>query len=159
MLTESLGVQILSFMAKVDIELVRDVLQRSQLPAIKVSEILEEIKHEVKVATQENTEKEPTVKKQFVFVLSDPQGKFKDDDYVGWVVQIPEDENASDVCSQIFESAYDFNITPKGRRYPVKTVAEIMEFGAAKIFKEHKLWVKTKEPILVVRTDNKIPRE
>jgi len=159
MLTESRHAQILSFMAKVDIELVKDVLQRSQLPALKISEILEEIKHEVKVATQEGSDKEPTVKKQFVFVLSDPYGKFKDDDYVGWVVQIPEDDNPSDVCEQIFESAYDFNITPKGRRYPVKTVTEILEAGSAKIFKEHKLWVKTKEPILVVRTDNKIPKE
>ena len=49
--------------------------------------------------------------------------------------------------------------TPKGRRMPLKTVAEACEFGSAKIFKEHKVWVKTKEPVLIVRTNNKIPRE
>ena len=40
-----------------------------------------------------------------------------------------------------------------------QTVAEACEFGSAKIYKEHKIWIKTKEPVLIVRSDNKIPRE
>ncbi|MDY6069352.1 MAG: hypothetical protein SPI34_06480 [Opitutales bacterium] len=146
-------------MAKIDVELVKQVLVRNNLDSSKIKEILEDISYEVKVSQQEKGEKEPAVKKQFVFVLSDPYGKFKDEDYSGWVIQIPEDDNAMTALERVYQSAYDFNVSPKGRRYPAKKVSEIMEFGSAKIFKEHKLWVKTKEPVLVVRTDNIIPKE
>jgi hypothetical protein len=42
---------------------------------------------------------------------------------------------------------------------PIQTIAEACEFGSAKIYKEHKVWVKTKEPVLVLRTNGKVPRE
>ena len=75
------------------------------------------------------------------------------------VVQIPEDDNPAVALERIHWGAFDFNRTPKGRRLPLKTVAEACEFGSAKIYKEHKIWIKTKEPVLIVRSDNKIPRE
>ena len=103
--------------------------------------------------------KDATIKKQFVIVLNDPKGKLKGSDFTGWVVQIPEDNNPATALEKLHLGAYDFNRSAKGRRYPVKTVAEACEFGSAKIFKEQKIWVKTKEPVLVVRTDGKLPRE
>lgn len=147
-------------MAKVDLELVKVVLQRAELDARDIAKIIEDINTETKLAESEKGEKEPPVKKQFVFLLSDPQGRFKGDtDFVGWVVQIPEDDNPATALEKLHMGAYDFNRSTKGRRYPVRTVAEACEFGSAKIYKEQKIWVKTKEPVLVVRTDNKIPTE
>ena len=148
----------LPIMAKIDLELVKAVLQRADLDAKKIAQIIEDITFESK-AQESEKEKEPPVKKQFVVIVSDPYGKFADADYTGWVVQIPEDENPSTALERIHLGSYDYNITPKGRRMPLKTVAEACEFGSAKIFKEHKVWVKTKEPVLIVRTSNKIPRE
>lgn len=125
----------------------------------QVRKFIEELNEENERSKQDD-EKEPSVRKQYVFVLSDPHGAFKGDtDYVGWVVQIPEDENPATALEKLHAGAYDFNRSSKGRRYPVKTVAEACEFGSAKLFKEQKVWVKTKEPVLVVRTDNKIPTE
>ena len=145
-------------MAKVDIELAASVAAQKLNPSDKeLNAFVRELRER---AEAQKAEKEPTVKKQFVFILSDPQGKFKGDtDYVGWVVQIPEDENPATALEKLHLAAYDFNRSAKGRRYPVGTVAEACEFGSQKIFKEHKLWVKSKEPVLVVRTNNKLPNE
>ena len=144
-------------MAKVDIELVKLVLQRADLDARKVTQIIEDINFEAKNQVSDE-EKEKPVKKQYVVVVSDPNGRFTDADYVGWVLQIPDDENPASALEKIHKGAYDFNASPKGRRMPLKTIAEACEFGSAKIYKKHKVWVKTKEPVLIVRSNNKIPR-
>ena len=47
-----------------------------------------------------------------------------------------------------------FNLSKKGRRYPVETVGETCENVPAKIFKEQKLWLKTKTPVLIVPMEN-----
>ena len=147
-------------MAKVDLELVKIVSSR-HADSETVNKIIEELNDEANAQAEENAkEKDAPVKKQYGFILSDPNGKFKgENDYVGWVVQIPEDDNPATALERLHLGAYDFNRSTKGRRYPVKTIAEACEFGSAKLFKEQNVWVKTKEPILVVRTDNKIPTE
>ncbi len=147
-------------MPKVDIELVRMVLQRAEINAGKIAQILDDIKFE-SMENAKKEDREPPVKKQFVVILSDPYGKVAATgfEYAAWVVQIPEDENPASALGRIHEGAYDFNVSPKGRKMPLKTVAEACEFGSAKINKEHKLWIKTKEPVLVVTTSGKIPRE
>ncbi len=144
-------------MAKVDTELVKIILQRAELDARTVAQIMEDIDIEVK-AKAEISEKEPPVKKQYVMVVSDPKGRFTDADYVGWVLQIPEDDRPDSALEKVFKGAGSFNLTPKGRRLPLKTFSEACEFGSAKLYKEQKVWIKTKEPVLIVRTDNKIPR-
>jgi hypothetical protein len=41
----------------------------------------------------------------------------------------------------------------------VKTVGEALEAVPAKQFKEADVWVKSKTPVLMLRTDNEIPKE
>ncbi len=43
--------------------------------------------------------------------------------------------------------------------FPAKTVGESLENVPAKFFKEADVWVKTKTPVLVLKTDNEIPKE
>lgn len=151
---------LMSHMAKVDIELVKVILQRAELDARKIAQIMEDINFESK-AKDDAEKKEPPCKKQFVMIVNDPYGKIKETgfEYSGWVVQIPEDEAPQTAIERLYKGVYDFNITPKGRRLPIKTVAEACEFGSAKVYKEHKIWVKTKEPVLLITTNGKIPRE
>ena len=145
-------------MAKVDIDLVKVVACQKLNPSDK--ELMAFLTELSQRAEEMKPEREAAIKKQFVFILSDPKGKFKGDtDFTGWVVQIPEDDNPATALEKLHLGAYDFNRSAKGRRYPVSTVAEACEFGSAKIFKEHKIWVKSKEPVLVVRTNNKLPNE
>ena len=120
---------------------------------------MEDLKFESKQKDNDG-EKEPAVKKQFVIVVNDPYGKIGETgfEYQGWVVQIPEDDAPQAAIAKINQASSDFNLTPKGRRIPLKTVAEFFEFGSQKINKESKLWVKTKEPVLVCLTNGKIEK-
>lgn len=143
-------------MAKVDIDLVKFILQRNNLDIRQVNSIIEDIEEEVKMQKEENPPV-PRVTKQYAILVSDPEGTLPDKDLVGWVVQLPEEDPVASVESSIHKAAYDFNATPKGRRMPVETIGEACEVVPARIFKEHNIWVKTKEPVLVLRTDNAIP--
>lgn len=149
---------------KVEAELVKRVLNRKIEDARKVSEIMKELSTEL--ASVEDEPKAPPVKKQFVIMLSDPAGRITPEfmeasgieALVGWVLQIPEEDNPAVAEERIIQSAYDFNVTPKGRRLPARTIGEACEAVPARIFKDHSVWVKTKEAVLVVITNNRIPR-
>ena len=143
-------------MPKVDLELVKMILQRNELDVRLVSQIIEDINTETKAAGDDE-EKVPPVKKQFVIMVSDPKGELEGKDFVGWVLQIPEEDSPFETEGRLVRSAYEFNITPKGRRMPVKTIAEVCEHVSGRITKEQALWIKTKEPVYVLHTTGKVP--
>ena len=145
-------------MPKIDVNKVAEILQKNHLDPSVLRRIIEEIN----VAVQPDPGEEdapPPLKKQFVILVSDPEHKLPKDDFTGWVIQIPEDESPVTTQERIFRGAYDFNASKRGRQLPVKTVGEALENVAAKHFKEAEVWVKTKTPVLVLRTDNRIPKE
>lgn len=141
---------------KVDIDLVKAVLQRNDMDVRLVSQILEEIQVEMNAMLEEQ-EKVPPVKKQYVMVVSDPKGELEGKDFTGWVVQIPEEDSPFVAEERLFRSAYEYNVTPKGRRMPVKTVSEVCEFVPPRVTKEQNVWIRTKEPVYVLRTSGKVP--
>ncbi len=144
-------------MAKIEVNKVAEILKRNQLDPALLRRLVEEMN----IAAQPegaDEEKPPAVKKQFVILLSDPDGKMPQHDFVGWVLQIPENESVVTATDRIFRGSYDFNASKKGRLMPVKTVGEALENVATKYFKEADLWVKTKTPVLVLKTDNEIPK-
>jgi hypothetical protein len=145
-------------MPKIDVNKVAEILKKNEIsPAI-----LRRIIEEMNVAAQPeggDGEKPPAVKKQFVILVSDPDGKLPKHDFVGWVLQIPENESVATTQDRIFRSSYDFNTTKKGQLMPVKTVGEAIENVPAKFFKEADVWVKTKTPVLMLKTNNEIPKE
>jgi hypothetical protein len=99
------------------------------------------------------------VKKQFIILVSDPSNKMPKADLTGWVLQLPEDESPASLQERLFKGAYDYNASKKGRLHPVKTVGDAVENVPGKFFREVELWVKTKTPVLVLRTDNEIPKD
>ena len=144
-------------MAEVDIEIVKNALQRAELGARKAAQIIEDITFETRACKEV---KEPPVKRQFVVFLSDPAGALRSPrGLVGWVAQIPEDDLPDGSEERLYAAARDYNLTPRGRKMPLKTVAEACEFGSPKINKEHGLWIRTKEPVPVIPVFNKIPAE
>ena len=112
----------------------------------------------MKIQKEENPPA-PRVPKQFAILVSDPQSQLPSTDFTGWVLQIPEEESPALLEERLRQAAYDFNQTPKGRRLPVKTIGEACETVPARILKEHQVWVKTKEPVLILRTENAIPMQ
>lgn len=145
-------------MAKIDVSTVAEILKKNHIDPALLRRVIEEMNLAVQPDPGDE-EKPPAVKKQFVILLSDPDGRMPKNDFVGWVLQIPENESAATTQDRLFRSAYDYNTTKKGRLHPVRTVGEAVENVPAKHFKEAELWVKTKTPVLLVRTDNEIPKE
>ena len=146
-------------MPKIDIETLKFILQRNESDARKVAEIMQEIELELKAQEEERALRPPPVKKQYAMFVSDPDGILREKDLVGWIAQIPEDDDITTTSSRIHSAAYEYNTTPKGIRMPVETVGEACEIIPAKFFKEQKIWIKSKTPLLVLSIDNTIPTD
>jgi len=144
-------------MAKIDVNKVAEILKKNQVDP----KVLRQIVEEMNIVTQAegDEEKPPAVKKQWAILISDPEERLPKTDFVGWVLQIPEDDSVATTQDRIFRAAYEFNTTKKGRLLPPKTVGEAIENVPAKHFKEVGLWVKSKIPVLMLKTDNEIPME
>ncbi len=144
-------------MPKIEVNVVAEILKKNQLDPKLLRLVIEEMN----LAAQPDPgdeEKPPAVKKQFVVLASDPDGRLPKHDFVAWILQIPEDESVATTQERVFRGAYDFNASKKGRMHPVKTVGEALENVPAKFFKEAEVWVKNKIPVLVLKTDNEIPK-
>lgn len=144
-------------MPKIDVNKVAEILKKNQVDP----KILRQIVEEMNVLTQAESdeEKPPAVKKQWAILISDPEGRLPKNDFVGWVLQIPEDESIVTTQDRIFRATYEFIATKKGKLLPPKTVGEAIESVPAKQFKEVGVWVKSKIPVLMLKTDNEIPKE
>lgn len=141
--------------SKITISQVAETLKKHrEITPATLREIVEELNAAVEPAADEDI-KPPAPKKQFVVVVSDPEGKIKQD-LIGWVVQIPETASPMSVIDRVMKGAHDFNSSKRGRLLPVKSVGEAFESVSAKYFKEAELWAKTKMPVYLIRTDNKL---
>ena len=145
-------------MAKIDVEKLKHILHRNESDIQKINDILNDIATELQIEQAEKEARPPAVKKQFITLIADNDGQLMDQDFASWVLQIPEDANPQAVIDKIHQSAYAYNATPKGSRFPVKSMGETLESVSAKIFKENELWVKTKTPVLAVSCKNQLPQ-
>lgn len=144
-------------MPKIDVNQVADILKRNEVDPAVLKQIVAEMQAVLEAEAGE--EKPPPVKKQFCILISDPEGTLPEEDYAGWVLQIPENESVATTEERIHRATYEFNATKRGRLLPATTIGEALENVAAKHFKEADMWVKTKTPVLMLRTNNKIPTE
>jgi hypothetical protein len=146
-------------MKKIDLAKVTAILKKHEPDAQKVRAMIEEMNLAAEKDSPDKEEGEPKAKKQFVIVVSDPAGRLPKIDLVGWVLQIPEDNSPSVTLDLVNRGAYEFNASKKGRLLPVKTHGEAFESVPPKFWKETGLAVKSKTPVLVVVTDNEIPKD
>lgn len=145
-------------MPKIDVNKVAEILKRNELEPALLRQIVEEMN--LLVQPEVDEEKPPALKKQFAILISDPDGRLPEgNDFVGWVLQVPENESVLTTQERIHKAVYEFNTTKKGRLMPAKTIGEALEHVPAKHFKEANVWVKTKIPVLMLKTDNEIPTE
>lgn len=142
-------------MSKIEVNKVAEILKKHQA----TPEFLRAVIEELNLATQPDTEeKAPPIKKQFVVILSDPEGTLCGKDLVGWVAQMPEAESPATIPDRILKVAELFNTSKKGAMLPVKSVGECLEDVPARIFKdEAALWIKTKTPVQIIAMKNDLP--
>ncbi len=147
-------------MPKIDTDQVAMILNQNELPQPVVERIMKDIQRQVEEEQQQKeAEKAPKKKRQFVILLSDPEGELPKKDIVGWVVQISEHDSPLSAPERIQRAAYEFNASPRGRKLPALSMGEAIESVSAKFFKEQEIAIKTKVPVLALRTDNKLPTE
>jgi len=144
-------------MPKIELNLVAAAMKQAHVDPAKLREVIELLNLEANAQGDEETV--PPVKKQFVVLVSDPEGKLPKDDFVAWAVKVEESVAADTTLDRIHQAAYDYNASRKGRMMPVKTVGGAIENVAAKYFKERGVWIATKEPVWVARTNNQIPTD
>ena len=145
-------------MPKIDVNKVAEILKRNELEPALLRQIVEEMN--LMVQPEVDEEKPPTLKKQYAILISDPEKRLPEgNDFVGWVLQVPENESVLTTTELICKGAYEFNTTKKGRLMPAKTIGEAIEHIPSKHFKEVGVSVKTKVPVLMLKTDNEIPTE
>jgi len=141
--------------SKITIDQLALIIKRNQLAPDVARRIIEEANAIVEEKEGTDAEAPPKPKQQFVIVVSDPEGHIKKD-LVGWVTQIPEADSPSTVMEKLNAAAHDFNASKKGRLIPVKNVAEAFESVPRKFLKANSIHTKTKTPVYVFRTDNKL---
>lgn len=147
-------------MSKIQVNRVAEILKKHKIEPALLREIVEELNEASQPVASSNAafDAEPVerVKKQFVVLVSDPDGTIPRHDLVGWVLCIPEDHNPHNVTSKIDIAAANYNATKRGRLHPVHTVGEALETVKAGIFRDIDLYVKTKSPIAFAFTKNKL---
>ncbi len=144
-------------MPKIEVNKAAEIIKKNEVEPGVARRIIEEMN--IAVQPNDEAEKAPHAKKQMVILVSDPEGVMPKIDLVGWVLQIPDNESCATTQDRILRAAYDYNASRKGQLMPVQTIGEAIEAVPARFFKEADLWVKTKTPVLVLRTDNCIPKE
>lgn len=144
---------------------IEHVLTQKGVEQPKVKDIMTEIKRlEDEEAERAKLQASTRKKKKMVLVASDPEDRFVQVvDCPVWVVQMNEEDNHTDVIEKINSATYAYNNDvlngkKKSKKNPVYKVSESLEQVTAKYFKEEEISVKTKEPTVIVRTDNKIPQ-
>lgn len=136
------------------IEKVLDLLSDA---AVKVDEAKQNEEADVADGAEDEGSDEPKIKKQYGILVCDKDGEIKRD-LVGWVFQMPENEDTRDVVDCIKKAAYNYNASKKGRKYPVNTIGQAIEGVGNKFLKPYNVGIKTKEAVLIITTDNILPR-
>lgn len=146
-------------MSKIELAQVAETLRQNQLEPAVMRRILEQLNKTIEEEAAAEGEKPPAQKKQYVVLVSDPDGVMPEQEFAAWVLQIPEEASPLSLQERVHKAAYDFNATRRGRKLPVETIGEALENVPAKHFGEVEVWVKTKTPVFVLTTDNKLPKD
>lgn len=142
---------------KVDIENVELTLQERKVDPIKIKEILRDLEA---AAEEEKEDRKasagPKPKWEYVIVLSDPEGKLKDSELSGWVVQQQDGQDANLVLSKLADAAKVQNEGAKRKKSLINDMLGLFESLKPKWLKEKGLKIKTKHLTRVILSDGKL---
>lgn len=143
---------------KVDIEDVQLALSQYGVDQTVARKIVDDVRQAAEDAKGDAAPGKKTKYKHLI-VASDPEGKYPNlAEIPMWVFKVPSEENHTDVMPRFFKGVYDFNAkSRKGRKNPIRSVADGIQSVGSKHFKPNKTPVLTKEPVIILVTDNKIP--
>lgn len=142
---------------KADLEIIEAVLRKHSIDTTDIDKIRADIVREVE---DNKTPREKAPKKDFVIILSDPNGSIpKDVEFTGWVVQIDPTKGIKEVPDLIKKAVMSFNDTPKGQKMKLESIGDLFENATGKAFSENGLMRKHRDPAYVILTDNQVPKD
>jgi hypothetical protein len=140
---------------KVSIEEIESVLLKSKVDPKVVGEVVKELETIAEEVKQER-QGVPKAKNEYLILLSDPNGDLTGKDFTGWVVQMKQGDDAGQVVAKLKEAAQNHIAAQKRKRKVINTLGDAILYVKRKWFKEKNLTVKTKEPVRVLLTNNKL---
>lgn len=138
----------------IKLEDIHAVLKEQKIPTETIGIIIKEL-NELEEEKRADKESTPKAKNQNVLVLFDPTDSLKGKQFTGAILQIEDGKEPSNAIERLKNSAADYNNTKKGRRAPASSLAAALSIPR-KFTKIQNVHVKSKEPLEVVITDNKI---
>ena len=140
--------------------LVRDTILSNGGTPILADKVIKDL---AKAAEEEKADraasKGPKTKLQHNVLVSDPEGKLKGLNLIGWVIVTEADAAPQSAHERLIEAANNHNNSKRGRRHPVNTLGEACENLKGKWLKRdngQKLQIKTRTPIALIAVPNKI---
>lgn len=137
---------------KFALEEIQDSLRQAELPDEKITEVITDLQRRgEEIAEDTADEASGREKWQYVVLINNAEGVIPDNvpAMYGWVVKIPESATPMDAKTRAISAGQDFNMSPKGRRVPVRNVGEALQNVGRKIMREgHGLQVQTKEAVV-----------
>jgi len=153
-------------MPKVDIDQIELTARSVGIDSKKIEALI----HDLAQSIQEEKERQEGVsreKKQHI-VIANTEGLSEDiikalPEIPIVVVQCPENSDHNEVLGNIHRASYNFNADigkkKNSKKNPVKKVFEAILNVTRKHFKEVGVTVNSKEPVILIATDNLIPTE
>lgn len=114
--------------------------------------------------TEENkadsvAEKGPKGKYKYVLVANTSGDTSNVENIPIWIAKIPEEADHTKFLEQLAKAGSAYNTgSRKGKKNPVRKYSEVFECVGAKFFKPGRNPVVTKEPVIILTTDNEIAR-
>ena len=134
------------------LEDVEFALTKNQIESDKAKSLIEDLQA---MLDEEAAIAEPKNPKEYMILVSDPDGVITTD-LVGWPVQILEGEDPKSVVERISKATAEYHNTKKGKKEKCENLGQAIEFATRKFFTENEVWPKTKEPVLLVTTNNEL---
>ncbi len=144
---------------KLDIELFEHLLNEFKIEQKTAEAIVERAKEEAEAAKGDAGNGAKKSKYKYLIVASDPDKQIPNLENVPmWVFKVKDEEAHTDVLKRFYKGVYDYNAkSRKGKKNPIKTIGDGIQAVGPKFFKPEKSPVLTKEPVIILVTDNKIP--
>ena len=135
--------------------ILKDTLKESDAQTV-LEEIAKKLVDDQKAAEGEEEAPPKPKKKTVVLVTGLPQGTSAKDisELPGFVLDMPEDESASEIPGKLLEIAACYAQTRKAKKLPSKTVGELWENAPASLWKQQGIAKKSKTIVEFFFADN-----
>lgn len=142
---------------KIDINEIPRILLEYKIDQNTVQKVSDKIREIAEDNTPEKGVASPRSKYKHLILVSDPENKFAGIDNIpAWVLKIKEEEDHNKVLDRIKNGIKQFCLSRKGRKHPIKTIGEGIQVVGSRFFKPEKNPIVTKEPVIILVTDNKL---